>query len=147
MSASAELPRGSKHDFPRTGHTLGRLVVPPALREAAHTRPTEWAQTPQGYLKPYLRILRGVDLIFVSVAVGLAHLLRFGSESRDLTSVWGQVNYVGVSTALVLGWVLALHLQRAYDGRFVGHGIQEYRQVSCSSPHTFVFWTTWPFVS
>lgn len=137
LSASAELPRGSKHDFPRTGHTLGRLVVPPALREAAHTRPTEWAQTPQGYLKPYLRILRGVDLIFVSVAVGLAHLLRFGSESRDLTSVWGQVNYVGVSTALVLGWVLALHLQRAYDGRFVGHGIQEYRQVFQASMWLF----------
>ncbi|MGO0574891.1 sugar transferase [Ornithinimicrobium panacihumi] len=83
----------------------------------------------RSYLAPFLTALRVIDLVFVSIAVLSAQLLRFGSSDRDLHSQVGTVNYTVVSVALIVGWMTSLHLQRSYDGRIVGHGVQEYRTV------------------
>ena len=83
----------------------------------------------RSYLAPFLTALRVIDLVFISIAVLSAQLLRFGSSDRDLHSQVGTVNYTVVSVALIVGWMISLHLQRSYDGRIVGHGVQEYRTV------------------
>lgn len=86
------------------------------------------------YLTGYLRGLRFLDLVIVLTATGLAQWVRFGEVEAELYNRYaGAVGYTWVSLALVLGWMLFLHTQRAYDGRIVGHGVQEYRQVFHSS--------------
>ncbi|GGK80585.1 sugar transferase [Ornithinimicrobium pekingense] len=80
------------------------------------------------YLDGYLRTVRLVDLLAVSLAVTVAQLLRFGFEERALQSQFGAVNYLSVSVVLVLAWMVSLQVLDAYDGRLVGHGVQEYRQ-------------------
>jgi exopolysaccharide biosynthesis polyprenyl glycosylphosphotransferase len=83
------------------------------------------------YLRPYLRWLQVLDLVVIALAVTLAQLARFGWGSRSLppSEAMGTLSYTSVSAALVLGWLVMLHLQDAYDGRISGHGVQEYRQV------------------
>ncbi|GGK71202.1 sugar transferase [Ornithinimicrobium pekingense] len=98
------------------------------------TVPEAWPDTrAQGsartrrYLDGYLQAVRLGDLVAVLAAVAGAHLLRFGTERGAALEGFRPVGYVVVSTLLVLGWMASLHLQRSYDGRVVGHGVQEYR--------------------
>ncbi|RIK17063.1 MAG: polyprenyl glycosylphosphotransferase [Acidobacteria bacterium] len=89
------------------------------------------------YLDSYLHGLRLVDLLVVTLATATAQLVRFGTDDRPpLTGLTG-VDYLTVSVALVLCWVAVLHLVHAYDGRLVGHGVQEYRQVFRASMWLF----------
>ncbi|MFK5633258.1 MULTISPECIES: sugar transferase [unclassified Ornithinimicrobium] len=89
------------------------------------------------YLEGYLRTVLLVDLAVVSLAVLGAQLFRFGMDLRELQTLYGTINYTVVSLVLVLGWMTALRLQNAYDGRLVGHGVQEYRQVFRASTMLF----------
>ncbi|MDO5739811.1 MAG: sugar transferase [Ornithinimicrobium sp.] len=91
----------------------------------------------RAYLTPYLRGLRLLDLLTVMLSVLGAQFLRFGSSSTSLGTHVGALSYTAVSAALILGWMTALHLQNAYDGRLVGHGVQEYRQVFHASTWLF----------
>ncbi|MFX0538083.1 sugar transferase [Ornithinimicrobium sp. Y1847] len=90
------------------------------------------------YLRGYLRTVRLLDLGAVALALVLAHVLRFGVTEEQLNALYfSDVSYAGVAGALGLGWLVALHLQNAYDGRLVGHGVQEYRQVFQASTWLF----------
>ena len=140
MTASVRLPRDSRgpddEDSPgRVSRTARSLFVVP----------DSWAQESEGlvvprpqaaprarrYLDGYLRSVRVIDVVLVTLAVALAQVYRFGTDDRLLNTPRfpTEVTYTWVSAALVLGWLVALHLQNAYDGRTVGHGVQEYRQV------------------
>lgn len=125
MHTSVEVQRGRVALAPtptenkKTSRRPALAVVP----QDPQTAPPRRAGHPpraRRYLRPYLRTVRVLDLVAVSTAIGLGLLLRFGPAPvlRD--------TLIGV--ALGLGWMLALHLQNAYDGRLVGHGVQEYRQ-------------------
>lgn len=83
------------------------------------------------YLSNYLRTLRLLDLFAITLAVGVAHVGRFGVHDLAVFVAGSSVAlaYWLVSGALVLGWLALLHVQDAYDGRLSGHGIQEYRAV------------------
>lgn len=79
--------------------------------------------------------MRLLDLLAVSTAITLALLLRFGPV--PLAEGPGELNYALIGLALGLGWMVSLHLQNAYDGRLVGHGVQEYRQAFQASVWLF----------
>ena len=112
------------------------FVLPEALNAARESRARP-ANRARRYLAGYLRSIRAIDLVTVSVALVVAHLFRFGVESRQLQYGLGQVSYVLVTALLVVGWMISLQLQNAYDGRLVGHGVQEYRQVFQASTWLF----------
>jgi FlaA1/EpsC-like NDP-sugar epimerase len=108
-------------------------MVPDDLAEVPPLR----GQAPRRrhYLDHYLRWLRASDLIVISVAVFGAQLARFGLQESVLSSptLPGNLRYVEMSVALVLGWMIMLQLHNAYDGRLTGHGVQEYKQVVTAS--------------
>lgn len=89
-------------------------------RAPGHTRA-------RGYLDGYLRWLRFSDAVVIMVALAITTLTRFGLADAPLVST--QFGYWTVSAGLAVAWVLMLHLHSSYDGRFSGHGVQEYRQV------------------
>ncbi|AXH97355.1 sugar transferase [Ornithinimicrobium avium] len=109
------------------------FVVPESLSPTRRHAPGRARR----YLVGYLRAVRLTDLLVVTVAALGAQVARFGLEGSHLQSGFGEIDYVAVSAALALGWMLALHLQDAYDGRLVGHGVQEYKQVFQASTWLF----------
>lgn len=139
MTASVRLPRDSGPDGE---DSPGRVSNP---TRSLFVVPERWDRETEGlvlprrhtaprarrYLDGYLRSVRFVDLVLVALAVAVAQVYRFGTDDRLLnTPRWPtEVTYTWVSVALVVGWLVALRLQNAYDGRVVGHGVHEYRQV------------------
>lgn len=114
------------------------LATPFFTVPEAWTAPRRHAQArARRYLDGYLHLVRGGDLAAVSVAVVAAHHVRFGVGQQPPLSGLPSVSYAGVSAVLVLGWMVCLHLLRAYDGRLVGHGIQEYRAAFQASTWLF----------
>lgn len=89
------------------------------------------------YLHGYLRTLRMLDVLGVTLALVVAQVIRFGTDPASLNAPYFQIGYTSVSVALGIGWLLSLQLQNAYDGRLVGHGVQEYRQVFQASTWLF----------
>lgn len=84
--------------------------------------------------------MRLLDLLMVAVAVSTAYLTRFGMSAEALSASTindGAISYGLIAVVLVAAWMAALHLQNSYDGRFVGHGVQEYRQVFQGSAWLF----------
>ncbi|MCK0112302.1 sugar transferase [Ornithinimicrobium sp. F0845] len=105
------------------------IVVPDSWAEAGGQRPRRATGHPRArrYLGGYLRWLRISDLLVIVIALGLTTITRFGFTQADLAATG--VGYTEVSLGLAVAWVLMLNLHSAYDGRFTGHGVQEYRQV------------------
>lgn len=91
----------------------------------------------RGYLTGYLRTLCLLDLLAVMVAITTALLLRFGGDDTWLANSYLEVSYLPVGILLAVSWLVVLRLQNAYDGRLVGHGVQEYRQVFHASMWLF----------
>ena len=114
------------------------MVLPDSVRIDG-SRPSGSGRSgrPRSYLDGYLWALRLIDLVIVSVAVLIAHLVRFGGGADAVYSRLGHLDYTVVSALLVVGWLISLHLQRSYDGRFVGHGVQEYKTVFQASTWLF----------
>lgn len=83
------------------------------------------------YLRGHLRWLRATDLLVITLAVVLTTLLRFGVQPATViaSDPTPRVSYWVLGATLVVAWIGMLHLMNAYDGRFSGHGVQEYRQV------------------
>jgi exopolysaccharide biosynthesis polyprenyl glycosylphosphotransferase len=136
LTASVEVSRGP-------GGPAGKDGVGAAAQASLFVVPDAWASARRAqprarrYLDGYLRAVRLIDLVAVTLAVAVAQLLRFGFEGRLLQSHFGAVDYLTVSVVLVLAWMVSLHLQKAYDGRLVGHGVQEYRQTFQASTWLF----------
>ncbi len=101
-----------------------------AARPRAHARARR-------YLDGYLYAVRAGDLVAVSIAVVVAQHVRFGLGQQVAVSGLPPVSYSVASAILVLGWMVCLHLQRSYDGRLVGHGVQEYRAAFRASTALF----------
>lgn len=147
MTASMRLPRDNRG--PVGGHsstdvplTTRSLFVVPENFEANHDESV--ARRHQGtrarrYLDGYLRTVGVIDAVLIVVALAVAQVGRFGIEDETLNAQhWsGTVTYTWVSVVLGIGWLLALRLQNSYDGRLVGHGVQEYRQVFHASMWLF----------
>jgi exopolysaccharide biosynthesis polyprenyl glycosylphosphotransferase len=89
------------------------------------------------YLDGYLRTVRLIDLVAVMDAVAIAQLVRFGPHDRSPLQGFDGLHYVHVTVLLGVAWMICLHLQRSYDGRLVGHGVQEYRSAFRASTWLF----------
>jgi exopolysaccharide biosynthesis polyprenyl glycosylphosphotransferase len=97
--------------------SLRKLVVPLATTRGAEPGGGSW-------LARYQRALVAVDLLTASLAVGLAFLLRFGKQ----TTHSGAYNLL-LCLLIPLGWVTVVAANRAYEGRFVGVGSQEFSRM------------------
>lgn len=75
--------------------------------------------------------MRVFDLICVILAVGGAHLLRFGAEDASIAET--EVSYAAVSVLLVLAWSAALEYGGTKDTKVLGTGTEEYKRVAASS--------------
>jgi exopolysaccharide biosynthesis polyprenyl glycosylphosphotransferase len=113
------------------------LFIVPDSWSDGHAPARSGASHARRYLEGYLRTVLLVDLGVVALAVVSAQLFRFGTDTRELQTFLGTVSYTVVSLVLILGWMASLRLQNAYDGRLVGHGVQEYRQVFRASTMLF----------
>jgi len=115
------------------------FIIPDALR-MVDSLPRGGRKRPhraRRYLSGYLSMLKVLDLLLVTAAVLVAYVTRFGLDDTTLASPGPGIAYGYVALGLVAAWILSLHIQRAYDGRTAGHGVQEYRQVFQGS--TWVF--------
>ena len=74
------------------------------------------------------RAIAATDTLVVVLAVVFAQVARFGDFNLGAVGA-SRVNYTAVSAGLVLGWVGMLVLHSAYDARFTGHGVEEYKRV------------------
>lgn len=122
--------RGALADLQGLGAALASpfFVVPESWADRRQTVPAGTRRA-RRYLVGHLRAVRLIDVTAVTLAVGSAQLGRFGLESGRVASSVGEVSYLILSALLVMAFMFALHLQRAYDGRLVGHGVQEYKVV------------------
>ncbi len=106
---------------PRSGTAI-TSANPAAMREAG-------AST-AGWPSTYGRWLALSDLIAIVTAVGFAQWFRFGSApSGGALPLLRNVTYLEVSTAIALGWMVALTINGARSTRVIGSGVEEYRRV------------------
>ncbi|WP_018154907.1 sugar transferase [Demetria terragena] len=67
------------------------------------------------------------DALLVALAVGIAHVIRFGWTAAEVAGLG--TTYSAVSIVLVLAWVAALGLSGAYRTSILGYGQQEFRAI------------------
>ena len=81
-------------------------------------------------LTGFTRAITATDVVVVVLAVVFAQVARFGDFNPAAVGA-SHVNYTAVSGGLVLGWAGMLVLHAAYDGRFIGHGVEENGEIFC----------------
>ncbi len=112
------------------------FVVPENLADMAapQVRRTAGQLRARHYLSGYLRWLRLSDLLVILLALTVTTVSRFGfTDATLVTDSPQRIAYWQLSLLLAIGWIVLLQLHSAYDGRFSGHGVQEYRNVFQSS--------------
>jgi exopolysaccharide biosynthesis polyprenyl glycosylphosphotransferase len=72
----------------------------------------------------YVRLLFVTDLLVVTIAVLIGHLVRFQGRPTGTA-----VPYLFVGIGLAAVWMACLYGSRCYDERFLGYGPDEYRKV------------------
>ena len=82
---------------------------------------------------PPTAVYVAVDLLALSAALVIAHLLRFGVTLAELKGT--DIPYVLVSIATVPVWLGVLALAGAYDRRILGVGSDEYHRVINGAVH------------
>jgi exopolysaccharide biosynthesis polyprenyl glycosylphosphotransferase len=76
----------------------------------------------------YSRWLLLTDSMALVLAVGLAHIIRFGSLPGS-TPISGRLPYLELSSAIFACWMLALAINRSRSPRVTGCGAEEYRRI------------------
>src|SRR5690349_6445750 len=76
----------------------------------------------------YARRLVAVDVLGVSLAVGMAQWMRFGGLDGEIAAT-RYINYPVVSLAIGLTWMAALSINHSRSTRVIGSGAEEYRRV------------------
>ncbi len=93
-------------------------------------RPDVVDEDPGVVLGGYRRRVLVTDVVSGLVAGWVGLGLRFGGGGRGL--------YVGLAVVLPVVWVVLVGLQRGYEGRFLGSGVEEYRRVGDAGLVLFV---------
>jgi CoA-binding domain len=102
------------------------------LRADALSAPGEPAHTRRHWSKRYRLALVVLDLLAALLASALAFQVRFG-EANHGAAVGRE--YLALSVALPVCWVVVAALNRAYDTRFVGFGAVEFQRIYLSFLH------------
>jgi exopolysaccharide biosynthesis polyprenyl glycosylphosphotransferase len=76
------------------------------------------------------------DLLGVVLAVGLAQWLRFGGW-EGIDQAYKYSNYLVVSVAIAVIWMLALSINHSRSPRIIGSGAEEYRRVWVATAAVF----------
>jgi exopolysaccharide biosynthesis polyprenyl glycosylphosphotransferase len=76
------------------------------------------------------------DLLGVVLAVGLAQWLRFGGW-EGIDQAYKYSNYLVVSIAIAVIWMLALSINHSRSPRIIGSGAEEYRRVWVATAAVF----------
>lgn len=84
----------------------------------------------------YSRRLIIADLLGVVLAVGLAQWLRFGGW-EGIDQAYKYSNYLVVSVAIAVMWMLALSINHSRSPRIIGSGAEEYRRVWVATAAVF----------
>jgi exopolysaccharide biosynthesis polyprenyl glycosylphosphotransferase len=74
--------------------------------------------------RSYVRLLFGLDLIMITIAVWGGYLARFQGAGSGTN-----IPYELVGLGLIGVWILVLIRTRCYDDRILGYGADEYRRV------------------
>jgi exopolysaccharide biosynthesis polyprenyl glycosylphosphotransferase len=115
IAASAPAPRRIVNPAP---------VRPPTSRGEAFAAHAEAAKAGLSQKRSYIRLIFLTDLLVVSIAILVGHLVRFkGAPSGT------NVPYLLVGVGLGVAWLLCLYGSRCYDEHFLGYGPDEYRRV------------------
>ncbi|MCD7050731.1 sugar transferase [Rhodococcus sp. BH2-1] len=78
------------------------------------------------------------DALIVGVAVGIAQLVRFGTETREVTATAvSGLSYTAASVALALSWLSMLTIHRTRSARVIGNGAEEYRRIVVATVQLF----------
>jgi exopolysaccharide biosynthesis polyprenyl glycosylphosphotransferase len=78
-----------------------------------------------------------VDVVAVSVALVVAHLLRFGLTSAELPGP--NIPYVLIAVLTVPAWLGVLAIAGCYDRRILGTGSEEYHRIINGGVHFLAF--------
>src|SRR5262245_45024597 len=78
--------------------------------------------------RAYVRLLVGVDLSLVAIAVWSGYLARFQGEAAMT-----DIPYQWVGLGLIALWMFFLVWSRCYDDRVLGYGADEYRRMVSAS--------------
>ncbi len=107
---------------PATGSAGPRLIavtdeppVSPPPPYAAHLR---WEQR-------YVRVVFGIDLAAIAVAILAAFYVRLVGEGQQLRPA----RYAALALVLAVAWTTSMALGRAYEARFLGLGSEEFKRV------------------
>jgi exopolysaccharide biosynthesis polyprenyl glycosylphosphotransferase len=90
-----------------------------------------------GWTRAYIRRLAVTDAVAIVASIGVAQLVRFGTDPAMLQSRMSPYSYTLVSLVLVVAWFAALSVFRSREARAVGNGVEEYRRVARSSTALF----------
>lgn len=110
---------------------LGRQTTPLSVGKPSNpTAVRTGRKAARGWQARYARHLIYTDLLAVTLAVGLAQIVRFGSaaEAAELAIIRG-VSYIQISLVVVASWMLALSINHSRSQRVIGSGVEEYRRV------------------
>jgi len=98
------------------------MTVLDVVRTGGATRPLTPVGTTDSWLRKYVTVLVGLDVLAASLAAALALTIRFGGAPHDQA-------YIVASCLLPLVWLLVVMAARAYEPRFLGVGSEEFRRV------------------
>ncbi|BEP12737.1 sugar transferase [Acidothermaceae bacterium B102] len=124
-AAGAEEP-GQRAALPRQHRPLRRGVD---LRPDPDEQPIVSATT---WENRYAQVLVFVDCTIIYAAMLGALALRFGRNTQVHAGNNASLNYSLVTSMLGFFWLLMLGGHRAYEPRFLGSGVEEYRRVFVS---------------
>lgn len=97
-----------------------------------HAVSTRW-----GWQKSYVNTLFVTDAVIVALAVGLAHMVRFGQDSLVTMDGVGALSYTLISVAFAVAWISFLALFRTRSRRVIGAGFEEYQRVVSATLNLF----------
>ena len=116
-----------------------KVAPPPALpveqdlAETSHLSEISAPAPRAGWQRRYGTWLHAADVLVISAAVVLAHLLRFGTTDPTLpggsAGYWAVSGYWVVSILIAASWVWFLMIYRTREPTVVGGGPEEFRRV------------------
>jgi exopolysaccharide biosynthesis polyprenyl glycosylphosphotransferase len=98
------------------------------VRREAYAAHANAATIAKAAKRSYIRMLVGLDLSMITLAVWVGYLARFQGAGTGTN-----VPYVPVGLGLIALWMLVLLRGRAYDDWVLGYGADEYRRVAGGS--------------
>lgn len=101
------------------------------LAESQHSSRSVWQRR-------YMAGLWLSDAAVVGLAVGVAQIARFGTETREVTTAaFSGLSYTAASVAMALLWLSMLTIHRTRSARVIGGGAEEYRRIAVATLQLF----------